>query len=829
MVPVRKARSFLYRLDWRLSLVLFIACALRLSYPGLYQLVGDEVSLLNSARLLARHGVWTWVGNYSYSSFLEWHSPLSTYFAAVPYLFSPDPRLGRIWVGLLCVAAVAIVYGTLKCYFGADAALIGGALLAAHAPAVDWSRFVFNPDFAQPFIALWMLTGVKSYQDNSRWAQPVHWLALSAAIQMHPGNALLILLSLLLVGLKLWRDGNQRWQSLRWTLIAGLLFGLSFVPWLIGLAEKNAPVIAVLRDPSESVAFIEESEDRSYTLTEIASTLAALGGSVERRLYPSGNLAQGPTVMTQRTGNWTLPDWTDKFIFYPQAVLTWLSVLALIAIGLWRRFHMPMLMLGLLAVLPVLSYLVSPGQVQAFYLVALIFGAVPGFAVVLAFVASRCGWWRRVVFVLVGIMVTAQSLITISTLRSQYLEPNLGHYAAALDTYRDIFAEWDAERKGREIIFLTEGIAERKEADFQAVYWWVTGEGYPTRVVAMKPAQGLPVPAQGALVAGIYPGQLLPQLFGEGNTAGTLSGGEPMVRWTLSGQSTPLPVQLLPQSFAAFANGVSLVGLSPQADPQPGQDWPVTLVWNIEGTDQADNYSFSVRLVDDSGNRFAQADGLSLDGALWRTGDTVYNRFSLPVSADYPGGPIRVQILMYKTDIVPLVDGGGAAVGSEVSLVPDVPVIDDLGWFEYRPAGRFAPLEKHKFFAQFEGINLLGFNVHSRQVGMGQSVPITLYWTATQAPGADYHVFVHLKDADDNLVGQSDKSNPAESPTSHWTTARYLADQHLLVLGPTTPPGDYQLFVGLWEESIGRLPAHDSSGILLGDSIPLGVTITVQP
>ncbi|MEK7278721.1 MAG: hypothetical protein AAB427_15325, partial [Chloroflexota bacterium] len=95
--------------DLSLAAVLVLAAALRLPYPGKYHLVRDEVGLLDYALALAHRGQWTWLGaNQTTWSFLPRHSPLTVYLAAIPYLFSPDPRLGRLWVGALGVAAVAI-------------------------------------------------------------------------------------------------------------------------------------------------------------------------------------------------------------------------------------------------------------------------------------------------------------------------------------------------------------------------------------------------------------------------------------------------------------------------------------------------------------------------------------------------------------------------------------------------------------------------------------------------------------------------------------------------------------------------------------------------
>ncbi|HKZ69840.1 MAG TPA: glycosyltransferase family 39 protein, partial [Anaerolineales bacterium] len=222
-------------IDLSLVGVLTLAACLRWVYIGMYQLVGDEAILLYSALRLGRHGQWTWLTlNVTSWSFLPGHSPFSVYLIAIPYLFSPDPRLARLWVGLLAIVGIAVMYWVMRRYFGQTAALMTGLLLAAHVPLTDWSRFVWNANLAQPFIAGWLLTGLLGYYEGKRWAQALHWLALSCAIQAHPGNVLLAPLSLFLVTAGWIQHRSERRALVRATLLGWAIFAASLVPWGIG-------------------------------------------------------------------------------------------------------------------------------------------------------------------------------------------------------------------------------------------------------------------------------------------------------------------------------------------------------------------------------------------------------------------------------------------------------------------------------------------------------------------------------------------------------------------------------------------------------------------
>jgi hypothetical protein len=83
--------------------------------------------------------------------------------------------------------------------------------------------------------------------------------------------------------------------------------------------------------------------------------------------------------------------------------------------------------------------------------------------------------------------------------------------------------------------------------------------------------------------------------------------------------------------------------------------------------------------------------------------------------------------------------------------------------------------------------------------------------------GADYKVFVHLRDRTGRTVAQADHI-PSEAlvalPTSTWREGETVPDVSYLQVPADTPPGEYQLLVGLYNpDTLERLPVEgDSSG-----------------
>ena len=123
--------------------------------------------------------------------------------------------------------------------------------------------------------------------------------------------------------------------------------------------------------------------------------------------------------------------------------------------------------------------------------------------------------------------------------------------------------------------------------------------------------------------------------------------------------------------------------------------------------------------------------------------------------------------------------------------------------------------------ANFGGlIRLTGYDVWQT----GESLALTLFWEAIQAPPADYQVFVHIENGPDGagtagVWGQSD-GTPAcgGSPTGSWSPGDQIIDRHVISPAPEAPAGNYSLLVGLYRPDTGeRLPVLDATGAPIGN------------
>lgn len=107
--------------------------------------------------------------------------------------------------------------------------------------------------------------------------------------------------------------------------------------------------------------------------------------------------------------------------------------------------------------------------------------------------------------------------------------------------------------------------------------------------------------------------------------------------------------------------------------------------------------------------------------------------------------------------------------------------------------------------AQFgDALRLHGITV-TRQP---EAITVTPSWDVRHSPAADYWVFLHLVDAQGQVVAQTDTppGGADTPPTSGWERGQQIAVPLPLVL-PDLPPGEYRLLMGLYDVASGeRVP-----------------------
>lgn len=129
----------------------------------------------------------------------------------------------------------------------------------------------------------------------------------------------------------------------------------------------------------------------------------------------------------------------------------------------------------------------------------------------------------------------------------------------------------------------------------------------------------------------------------------------------------------------------------------------------------------------------------------------------------------------------------------------------------------------HRIEAGFgEFITFLGFSLHGEEARSGQILRIKLFWKADDSVEKDYKIFLHLLDAEGQIVAQQDSRPVGGSrPTTDWVEGETIADNHGAFIPWETPTGDYQLVLGMYEPRTGERLSVMSHGEVVGDTLPL--------
>ena len=103
-------------------------------------------------------------------------------------------------------------------------------------------------------------------------------------------------------------------------------------------------------------------------------------------------------------------------------------------------------------------------------------------------------------------------------------------------------------------------------------------------------------------------------------------------------------------------------------------------------------------------------------------------------------------------------------------------------------------------FAFAQPLRLAGYNVNSTRITIDTPLRFGLYLRAEDRVSGNYQIFTHVLAADGSLVAQADHIAGADSyPTSLWQPGSLIYNRFAIQLPADTPPGQYQIAVGLYE------------------------------
>jgi len=295
----------------------------------------------------------------------------------------------------------------------------------------------------------------------------------------------------------------------------------------------------------------------------------------------------------------------------------------------------------------------------------------------------------------------------------------------------------------------------------------------------------------------------------------------------LTADQVPLEARLpSPQYHKVRRNLIRLIGAEVSPDTvHPGESVEVVLYWEALRPIPLDLTLF-IHLL---GRGLEHAGGLdtypgwgNYPTRLWQPGQVIKDRYLVPVRPD-AAAPTRL-----------LVDVGFYYEPTNMNVI----TVDEQGRKKSGFIGqvRLVRAELPEYLSQYAvdfelggQVALRGYDLLQHSVQAGQTVTVTLYWQGLVPMAEDYTVFVHLVDAEENIVAQHDKQPlDGDWPTSAWQPGETVPDTYTLEIPDQTATGSYQLRVGFYLLRDGRrLPVSGPPGRIVSDSIILDeITVT---
>lgn len=258
---------------------------------------------------------------------------------------------------------------------------------------------------------------------------------------------------------------------------------------------------------------------------------------------------------------------------------------------------------------------------------------------------------------------------------------------------------------------------------------------------------------------------------------------------------------------------------------RPGERVPITLYLEARTAIQ-DDYQLFIQLLDEQGEEVANLTTHPGWGrnptSLWQPGAIYADSYPVLIQRASEGSsPLLARVYIGfvdpKTETrgrlpLPAQTTGGTPIQEgpfvgHVAISPLQPPTVDLAQMTANGA-------------QFGNVIQLSAVDFPTEVKLGSTGPftITLVWDAIGTPATDYTAFVHLLDADQNRVSGFDQAPALRFPTRYWRTGDRIVSH--FVLSPPTTPGEFALWVGLYDAESGgalRLPITSSADRTTGD------------
>lgn len=267
-----------------------------------------------------------------------------------------------------------------------------------------------------------------------------------------------------------------------------------------------------------------------------------------------------------------------------------------------------------------------------------------------------------------------------------------------------------------------------------------------------------------------------------------------------------LPVQQVIQ--AEFEDRVRLVGLTLGEGPyKAGEGLPLTLFWESL-VDGPGPLTVLIEWQEPGGEVvFSHQQTLRWPSTAWRAGSLLRDPPDILLPPTFSPGEYNLTVSLLDPDARRL-----SVAGSDRLPLGAITTLD-------RPRSFDPPAPEIEQAVNFSNqAQLIGLDLPRTRLKAGEPLPLTLYWQALRTPDRSWTVFVHLIDAEGQIVAQQDHiPGDGQFPTTGWAPNEVLTDVYQIAIPAGTPPNKYHLRVGLYDANdpnFSRLPVVEGGQVV---------------
>ena len=253
---------------------------------------------------------------------------------------------------------------------------------------------------------------------------------------------------------------------------------------------------------------------------------------------------------------------------------------------------------------------------------------------------------------------------------------------------------------------------------------------------------------------------------------------------------------------ARFRGGLRLLGYSVRELEAGDGKMHVTLYW--QGLNQMKKeYQISLRVLDEAGYEWGRLDrrpaAYAYPTSLWRAGEILFGESAIPLVKATPPGQYLLEVRVYSPDDLMSVDvlGKQGQPLGKIFTLGLISVGEPAQW----PGVDALDMPQYLGKKLSNNLVLLGSDVGSHSLRVGESLPVTLFWAASGSIEEHHTIVLQLRDEANNIIALR-AFEPANIyyPTTKWPEGAIVHGKYRLDVPLTAEAGRAVLGVSLGDE-----------------------------